>query len=121
MKFSERLKLARQRKGLTQAALAEMAGLSQPTIWHLESPEKNASGSEFTPRLARLLGVSADWLSEEIGEMIIGEQKERDPRIEHVLKVMESLPPYAVDAGVREIDSLAELINQIPKPNGSHS
>lgn len=116
MTFSERLKKARLRKGLTQADLAQKAEISQPTIWHLEN---NAAGSEHTTRLARLLDVNADWLSEEIGEMMRVEQ--RDPRIEHVLKVMESLPPYAVDAGVREIDSLAELISQMPKPNGSHS
>jgi len=121
MKFGERLKLARKRKGITQAALAELAGMAQPTIHHLENPDKDASGSEFTPRLARILGVSVDWLADEIGEMMpqATGYKEMDPRIAHVVKVMESLPPYAVDAGVREIDSLAELVNHLPKPNGS--
>lgn len=119
MKFGERLKLARERKGLTQAALAELVGMAQPTIHHLESPKKNASGSEFTPRLARVLGVSVDWLADEIGDMIQQEEKEMDPRIAHVVKVMESLPPYAVDAGVREIDSLAELVSHMPRPNGA--
>lgn len=118
MKYGKRLKLARGE--LTQTKLAELSGVHQSLISQLENSD-TATGSEYTPRLARALGVSVDWLADEIGEMILSQQKQRDPRIEHVLKVMESLPPYAVDAGVREIDSLAELISQIPKTNGSHS
>lgn len=120
MTFSERLKKARLRKGWTQAVLAQKAGVAQPTIWHLEN---NAAGSEHTTRLARLLDVSADWLSEEIGEMVRPQQNQQyqraehqDQRIEHVLTVMESLPPYGVDAGVREIDSLADLIRKMQTP-----
>lgn len=117
MKYGERLKLARGK--MTQARLAELARVNQSLISQLEN-SPTATGSEYTIRLARALGISPDWLADEIGEMITSEQIQRDPRIEHVLKVMESLPPYAVDAGVREIDSLAELINQMPKPNGTH-
>lgn len=105
---------------MTQAKLSELSGVSQSLISQLENSE-TATGSEYTPRLARTLGVSVDWLADEIGDMIHvrEEDKEMDPRIAHVLKVMESLPPYAVDAGVREIDSLAELVSHMPKPNGS--
>lgn len=117
MKFGERLKLARG--SLTQGKLSELSGVSQSLISQLENSE-TATGSEYTPRLARALGVSVDWLADEIGEMTpIKAGYEMDPRIAHVVRVMESLPPYAVDAGVREIDSLAELINQLPRPNGS--
>lgn len=105
---------------MTQAALATLSGVNQSLISQLENSD-TATGSEYTPRLARALGINVDWLADEIGEMIISEKEKLDPRIEHVLKVMQELPPYAVDAGVREIDSLAELIRQIPKPNGSHS
>ncbi len=108
---------------MTQTQLAELAQVNQSLISQLEN-SLTATGSEYTARFSRALGVSVDWLADEIGEMRppkIGphEQKELDPRIAHVVKVMESLPPYAVDAGVREIDSLAELVRQIPKPNGS--
>lgn len=120
MTYGERLVLARIRAGLTQQELAVAVGMKQPSLAHLE---KNGKGSAFTVKLARACGVSADWLDDEIGEMTVLQQeqepKRRDPRIEHVCQVMQSLPPYAVDAGVREIDSLAELIKNIPEPNGS--
>lgn len=117
MRYGERLR--RARGDMTQAKLSELSGVSQSLISQLENSE-TATGSEYTPRLARTLGISVDWLADEIGEMIPAKKgEEMDPRIAHVLKVMESLPPYAVDAGVREIDSLAELVSHMPKPNGS--
>lgn len=120
MKYGERLKLAFERSGLTQIELAEMVGMKQPSLSYLMDPKNSAKGSEYTVKLARALGVSVEWLDDEIGEMIpVRTEEEMDPRIAHVVKVMESLPPYAVDAGVREIDSLAELVNHIPNPNGS--
>lgn len=97
-----------------------MVGMKQPSLAYLENPDNNAKTSEFTVKFARALGISVDWLDDEIGDMIPTQQYEMDPRIAHVVKVMESLPPYAVDAGVREIDSLAELVSHIPSSNGSH-
>lgn len=119
MKYGERLRTARNHAKLTQQQLADKINnvCTQENISKLE--RSDATGSEFTAQFAEACGVRAMWLAEEIGEMIQSEQKQRDPRIEHVLKVMESLPPYAVDAGVREIDSLAELVSHMPKPNGS--
>lgn len=120
MKYGERLKLAFDRSGLTQIELAERVGMKQPSLSYLMDPKNNAKGSEYTVKLAHALGVSVEWLDDEVGDMIpVHIQKEMDPRIAHVVKVMESLPPYAVDAGVREIDSLAELISNMPRPNGS--
>ena len=107
MTYGERLALARIHAGLTQQELAVSVGMKQPSLAHLE---KHGKGSAFTVKLARACGVSADWLDDEIGEMIPPENERisRDPRIEHVCRVMQSLPTYAVDKGVRDIDSLAE-------------
>jgi len=120
MRYGERLKLAREKAGLNQTELAGLVGMKQPSLAYLENPDNNAKTSEFTVKFARALGISVDWLDDEIGEMCPTDHKQLDPRIAHVMKVMESLPPYAVDAGVREIDSLAELVSHMPKPNGSH-
>lgn len=120
MRYGERLYKARTHAKLTQAQLADRINnvCTQENISKLERGD--ATGSEFTAQFAEACGVRAIWLAEEIGDMLpVQPREELDPRIAHVLKVMESLPPYAVDAGVREIDSLAELVSHMPKPNGS--
>ena len=99
MKYGERLKLARKDAKMTQAALAEAAGLSQPTIHHLES--ETSEGSIYTPRLARLLKVSADWLADEIGEMRPMLYTTADPKIIAVAKLMQDLPEYGKDAAAK--------------------
>jgi transcriptional regulator with XRE-family HTH domain len=113
MKFGERLRIARKRKGLTQAALAELVGITQPTVHHLEDPKKDASGSEFTPRFARVLGVSADWLADEIGEMIQTEPMptthiDLSPSDKQTLNNAQYLPPDALDALIEDARLQAE-------------
>lgn len=85
MKFGERLRAAREHAKLSQGELAERTKLSQPTISYLENPAKNATGSEFTIRLARACGVSVDWLADEVGEMVppqVGESDANPYRVE---------------------------------------
>jgi len=69
MKYGERLKLARTTMKLKQADLHARCGVNQSLISQLEN-SNTATGSEYTPRLARALGVSVDWLADEIGEML---------------------------------------------------
>lgn len=68
MKFGERLKLARGKR--TQKWLSDHSGVSQSLISQLENSD-TATGSEYTLRLARSLGISPDWLTDEIGEMTL--------------------------------------------------
>lgn len=63
--FGERLKEARKDRGLSQASLAKIVGLKQPTIAELESDGK---GSSKAALIAKALGVSAVWLSEGKGD-----------------------------------------------------
>ena len=57
----ERLKEAREKKGLSQRELAQLAVISQPAICQFESGKKcpNADTVEI---LADILGVSMDYL-----------------------------------------------------------
>lgn len=118
MRFGERLKMARLRKGLTQAELAGLANMSQPTIWHLENVDKNASGSEFTPLLARILGVSVDWLYDETGEMVPVTYTTSDPKLVSMLKVMEPQPEYVKEFAVTAVLTACELASRA-KANGT--
>jgi transcriptional regulator with XRE-family HTH domain len=58
--YGERLRLAREQKGLTQEQLVEKSGVKQGTISKIERGDQNSSG--FDAELAYALGVEAMWL-----------------------------------------------------------
>lgn len=66
--LAERIKSARIHAKLTQKALAQKAGVEQPVISQLETG-KNLQSAHL-PKIAHACGVSAIWLSENIGQMI---------------------------------------------------
>lgn len=110
IKYGQRLKLAREHAGLSQAELAAKAGVgTQENISKLERTD--ADGSEFTVQYARACGVSPDWLASGKGEMIDG-LFVHDPRIKTVVLLMQKMPEYAVDQAVKDVTSISELIKQ---------
>lgn len=70
--LAERIKAARQHAKLTQKALASKVGVEQPVISQLETG-KNLQSAHL-PKIAHVCGVSAIWLSDEIGSMVVGKQ-----------------------------------------------
>lgn len=58
--YGQRLRDARKRKGLSQAALAKLAGCKQPTIFSIEHGDTQSTG--LTVILSKILGVSPFWL-----------------------------------------------------------
>lgn len=72
--LAERVKAAREHAGLKQAPLAKMVGVEQPVISQLERG-KNLQSAHL-PKIAHATGVSAIWLSDEIGPMIIDPKEE---------------------------------------------
>lgn len=65
--FADRIKAAMKENNMTQAELAEAAGLAQPTIWRLVNGK--AGGSTKLVAIAKALGVNINWLSDGVGEM----------------------------------------------------
>lgn len=63
--LSERLRKAREEKGLTQTDLAKAAGCGQSVIGNLESGTRKSSS--YLARMAAVLGKSPLWLSDGIG------------------------------------------------------
>ena len=61
--LGKRLAAARERKQLTQAALAKRVGAGQSTIASLESRNKDASGALLL-RIAKVLDIDLRWLIE---------------------------------------------------------
>lgn len=69
MKLSERIKAARQHAGLTQRELADRVGIAQTAISQLESGKTQRSTYLF--QISEACGVSAMWLANGTGQMII--------------------------------------------------
>lgn len=59
--IAERLKLARERAGLSQGQAARLLGLHRPTISTIESGERVVKASEIN-LFADLYRVDSDWL-----------------------------------------------------------
>jgi transcriptional regulator with XRE-family HTH domain len=59
--LGQRIAQARERKGISQAQLAELLQVKQPTVAYWERKAKNIRSDVMT-RLAHALGVSADVL-----------------------------------------------------------
>jgi len=109
MKFGERLKTARKARSLTQTGLSEISGVSQSLISQLESSE-TATGSEYTNRLATALNINPDWLADELGKMEPTIYTTSDAKIIAAAKLLENMPEYAVDAAIKRIAEIEELI-----------
>lgn len=60
--FTRRLIAIRERRRLTQQVLAERAGTSYQTIWRIERGRHKDVGIDLAVRLARVLGVTLDYL-----------------------------------------------------------
>jgi transcriptional regulator with XRE-family HTH domain len=97
MRYGERLKMARQHAGLTQAQLADRIGnlCSQENISKLERGE--ATGSEFTAQFADACHVSALWLASERGEMVWLHASELVTKIARRLQTMTESEQYLVE------------------------
>lgn len=110
MKYGERLKTARQHAGLTQAGLADKAGVgTQESVSKLERTD--ASGSEFTVQYAVACGVNPIWLATGEGEMVVS-MYVSDERLKRAMVLMEEMPTYAVDQAIKSIASIKELVDR---------
>eukprot|EP00659_Diplonema_papillatum_P005163 gene5163-7897_t len=68
MEFKDRLKAARRHAKLNQGELAAKAGITQTSISDLERGKSKATA--HVVKIADACGVSAKWLSDEIGPML---------------------------------------------------
>lgn|SRR5262245_5528741 len=60
--IASRLKTAREQAGLTQAQVAKNLGLHRPSVSEMEAGRRSVSAEELAT-LAKLYGVSVDWLT----------------------------------------------------------
>jgi XRE family transcriptional regulator, master regulator for biofilm formation len=60
--LGRRIKLLRERRGLSMGELARLAKVTRPSISYLESGRQGSMNSDGLARVARVLGVTADSL-----------------------------------------------------------
>ena len=83
MEFKDRLKTARRHAKLNQTELAARAGITQTSISDLERGKSKATA--FVAQIASACGVSALWLAEGDGQMLVADRESpvtRAPKIE---------------------------------------
>lgn len=116
--LAQRLKSARQNTGLTQSGLAKAVGVSQAAIQKIETGK--ASNSTKLIEIAKVLGVSPEWLSNGDGEQV-NQKAGASVKIELANNVS-SIDRYRVEvldieasagAGVLVLDEFIETITSI--------
>ena len=102
----KRLALARQRKGITQAELAELLGVSQSLVAHYETRATNPQLS-FLENAAAVLNTS---VAELIGEEPVVEQRKPGPRsqLDERIARVRLLPKKKQELVVRMIDAILD-------------
>lgn len=101
---------ALRESGLQVEAAASRLGINRQAIYQwIDGRTKNIK-NEYLFGFADITGFSARWIA--TGEGSQRPPRYEDRRVQHALRVMESLPDYAIDGAVKELDSIAELIEK---------
>lgn len=98
MKYGERLRVAREHKGLTQEELAKISGVKQGTISKIERGDQNSSG--FDAELSYYLDVEAMWL-----------KTGSDKFAPNWLSLNQPIKPYTKQVNEPEVKGMVPLIS----------
>ena len=93
--FGERLVLARKHAKVTQGQLAAALGTNQSTVAHAETV---AISSIYAVHMARVLGVSADWLVDGTGEMLGNASAAHQQTLDSIKDLQSSVAGLSGDA-----------------------
>lgn len=100
--IAQRLALARDQAGLTQAQVAQLLGLHRPTISEIEAGRRKVSATELQ-KFATAYGVSLTWL--------MGTEQENDPHKARVELAARELAKLKNDDLERVLGLLSALRN----------
>lgn len=87
--IASRLRLARDRAGLSQAQVAKMLQMHRPSITEIEAGRRNVTAEELT-QLAKIYSVRVGWLTSE-------PQDNATDKIELAARELSKLKPCDVD------------------------
>jgi len=102
----ERLRLAREMAGLSQGQVAKKLGLHRPSISEMEAGRRRVTGEELAA-LARLYGVSVDWLTDTTDNQSIDQS-----RIELAARQLAKMAP-------KDLDRVLGLLSALRRETGT--
>jgi transcriptional regulator with XRE-family HTH domain len=73
--FGEKIKELRKKAGLTLDQLAEMTGSSKSYVWEVENKNPPRPSAEKIDRIAKALGVTADYLMDAKADLVTAEDE----------------------------------------------
>ncbi|HDS4828609.1 TPA: helix-turn-helix transcriptional regulator [Citrobacter koseri] len=114
--FADRLNQAMKEAGYSQASLGEAVGMSQPSVWKLSSGKTQNTRKLF--EIAKVLGVSPDWLANGDGLMRIEGQQPIAPTISAERNIFRiEVLDFTVSAGDGAINNeFVEVLHSVEYP-----
>ena len=91
MPLSEKVRVKREEKCMTQAQLAKRSGLTQATISRIESGEVKQLKSDAIKTLAQALGITTDFLVGDMPRMSFDETLRADDTAQVIFRGYEKL------------------------------
>ncbi|MCU7646684.1 XRE family transcriptional regulator [Pseudomonas piscis] len=115
MELKDRLKTARRHAKLNQTELAVHAGITQTSISDLERGKSKATA--FVAQIASACGVSALWLAEGVGQMLVAARESpatQAPKIE-----LDSIETWDEDTPLGDNEVYVPFLHEVELTAGS--
>ena len=106
--FKDRLRRAREARGMSQAGLANKTGLQPAAVSHFETGQRSPS-FENLKKLADALSVSVDYLLGRIDEEQHGHGLAAAPRAQQLFRHAEKL----TDESFTQLEMMAEMLRKM--------
>lgn len=116
MTLGERISKAISASGMEVKDVATACGVSVQAVYAWTRDEIKDLRNSNLFDLARATGFSAEWIGTGNGPEVV--QYGPNPKIKHVIQVMELMPEVVQDEAVKEIDSLAEFAKKLRSNGG---
>jgi transcriptional regulator with XRE-family HTH domain len=99
--LADRLRMARDMAGLSQAQVAEMLDLHRPAISEIEAGRRKVSADELT-KLSKIYGISVSWLTQAENEAT----DEYQDRVELAARELSKLQPADLERVLQLLSAL---------------